>query len=154
MNTYLLIVPNESITFQTNDDKVAMACCLVLGQGQAASIRVDEASGIEIKIPSLTIFDKNASENIEDYLKMTLGDYLTKNEKDISECLSTFAYTTLDTRKVFDAKLNATKEADKNKFLSKHEEKNRGQFSRWVSLAWSYSRALQNKGFMEGISKN
>jgi len=152
--TYLLLVPNESITFKTDDDKVAMACALILGGGQTGVIRMDEASGIEIKIPSLTIFDTNASETIELYLEMTLAKYLPAHEKEMGKCLETFAYTTLDNRKAFDEKLFAKKESERNKFLANHAEKNQGQYSRWVTLAWSYARAINNKNFMESVSKN
>lgn len=155
MNTYQLLVPNENITFKTDDDKVAMATCLILAQGQAQAIRLDQASGIEVRIPSLTIFNENASEDIEKFLGSPLSKYLPYHEKEMAECLASFAYVSIDERKDFDQKVQSFQSVEaKNKFLSKHEEKKRGQYSRWVTLAWSYSRALQNKMFGESISKN
>jgi hypothetical protein len=155
MHTYLFIVPSESITFQTDNDRIAMASCLIIGQGQAAALRIDEVSGIEIKIPSLTIFDEQASKSIENYLGMDLGKFLTENDLKIGECLATFAYTTLDNRKDFDAKFSKMKEVkDKNDFLVKHEKKNRTSMSTWVAVAWSYARAITNKKYMEAINKN
>jgi len=155
MNTYLFIVPNESITFQTDSDCIAMASCLIIGQGQAAAMRIDEVSGIEIKIPSLTIFDQEASKSIENYLGMDLGKFLEQNDLKIGECLATFAYTTLANRKDFDAKFNKLKEVkDKNDFMIKHEKKNRTSMSSWIAVAWSYARAITNKKYMEAINKN
>jgi len=155
MNTYQFIVPNEQITFQTDDDKVAMASCLILGQGQAGALRLDEISGIEIKIPSLTVFDKDASKLIDDYLGTNLGDYLESNELKIAECLSSFAYTTISNRNDFDKKINKFIDMkSKNEFLTKHEKKMRQSVAAWVFTAWSYSRAITNKNIMQGVSKN
>lgn len=155
LNVYQLLVPNESITFKSDDDKVAMATCLILAQGQAAAIRLDKSTGIEVRIPSLTIFNENASEDIEKFLGSPLSKFLPMNEQKMSDCLASFAYVSIDERKDFDNKLYSFQSSEaKNKFLGKHEEKKRGQYSRWVSLAWSYSRALQNKMFGESISKN
>jgi len=155
MHTYQFIVPNEAITFQTDNDRIAMASCLIIGQGQAGALRIDEVSGIEIKIPSLTVFDKDASKLIDDYLGTNLGDFLESNELKIAECLESFAYSTLENRKDFDKKKSKFIDMRaRNEFLMKHEKKMRQSVAAWVSTAWSYSRAILNKNIMQGVSKN
>ena len=155
MHTYNFITPSDPITFKTDDDKVAMAACLIIGQGQAGALRLDEVSGIEIKIPSLTIFDKDASKTIENYLGIDLGKYLEQNEPKIAECLASFAYTTMEDRAKFDKEFSKiTDPKKKNEFLIKHDKKKRTSVSQWCNTAWSYARAINNKIAMEAISKN
>lgn len=155
MYTYEFITPSDAITFKTDDDKIAMAACLIIGQGQAAASRLDDVSGIEIKIPSLTIFDKEASKTIENYLKTDLGTYLEKNEIKIAECLASFAYTKISDREKFDKEFAKITDAQKkNQFLANHAKKKCTSMSQWCVTAWSYARAINNKAVMESISKN
>jgi len=152
MNVYDLLTPNEQITFKAKDDKVAMACCLVLGGGQVGAQRTSE-DGEVVKIPSLTIFNKNASKDIEAYLGCTLSEYLKNNEHDIADCFSSFCYSTVMNRHLFDIRLkNITDEKKKIEYKEKHVKKYRKSVAKWVETAWSYHNALINKMKMEKVA--
>ena len=153
MEVYELLTPNEQITFIAKDDKVAMACCLVLGGGQCGCQKIDE-KGKVITIPSLTVFNKNASEDIEKFLGETLAKYFEKNEQDMADCFFTFAYSTVMNRHLFDIGLkNCINEKAELDYRTKHEAKKRKSVAKWVSTAWSYGNALRNKIKMEQVAK-
>jgi hypothetical protein len=153
MNIYELITPSDSITFKTDDDKVAYSCALILGSGKAGCSRRDENNN-EVSIPSLLLFDSEPETTIKEYLGETLDEFLDSHKQKIIDCFKSFAYGSIEDRKTYDDALEAITDDEKRKeFQSKHEDRNRTSMSRWVQGAWNIAKKLEEK-MLESTEKN
>lgn len=141
MNTYEFITPSDRITFKAQDDKIAYACALVLGNGKAGCKKSDGTN-----LQTMLMCHPEPMEPITSFLGKNLDDFIEGNLLLISECLESFAYTSITGREQYDRELEAISDLDeKQKFKLKHEDANRTSMSKWVQQAWIYGELLKNK---------
>jgi len=145
MNIYEFITPSDPITFKTEDDKVAFACALILGQGKAGCNRYDENNN-KISLGTLLMFASKEviDKEIDEKLGCELDDFIKNNKPEIKACFESFTYGGLEDRKTYDDAIEAITDPDKLKeFKSKHEDRNRTSLSRWVQSAWNIANKLK-----------
>lgn len=136
--TYEFITMSDKITFLADDDKIAYATVLLIGNGKAGCTREDGES-----IPTMLMFDRNATETAKQYLGEDIDTFIDTNQEKVAECLLSFAYIGFGDREYFDKALAATKdEAERKEFLTKHENDKRTSMSKWVAYAWKLGGKL------------
>lgn len=139
MNIYEFITPSDPITFKADDDKVAFACALLLGNGKAGC---DNKTTGE-SIPTMLMFSKDPDKEIENFIGGDFKDFIETNKQKIKECFNSFAYGSVSDRQTFDDACEAITDTEKLKvFKAKHEDKNRSSMSQWVKGAWSYAERM------------
>ena len=142
-NIYQFVTPSDPITFLADDDKVAFACALLLGNGKACCYRNDE-NGNEVNIPSMLMFVKNPEEVITEELGMDFDKFWDQNKSKIKACFNSFAYGSVQDRKTYDAAIEAITDFEKLKeFKAKHEDDNRSSMSKWVQGAWDMAEKIK-----------
>lgn len=135
MNYYEFITPSDTITFKTDNDKVAYFCALLLGNGKAGCKNLTS----EESLPTMLMFSDDPEKKIKDFIGSDLKEFLDNNKPAIAECFKSFAYATFRERPVYDATLEAIKDPIKHQeFKLLHEDVNRTSMSRWVLGAWQY----------------
>lgn len=145
MDIYEFITPSDSITFKSDDDKVAFSCTLLLGSGKAGCERFNE-NNETVSIPSMLAFHPNPTATIKDYLGMGLDEFIIHNEQKIIDCFKSFSYGSVEDRKTYDDALDAITNDEKRKeFKAKHEDRNRTSMSRWVQGAWNMAQNLEKR---------
>lgn len=154
MNLYEFITTADQITFYADNDKVALVVSLLIGNGAAFCKRCDDEN---IKIPSNTVFNTNSAKEIDDFLGQPLAEFIRDENNEIlmSNALNSFAYVSPDKRKSFDKELSKhTTPRQINDFKTKHEDKKRISLQRYVNIAWSYGRSLENKIKTQKLNEN
>lgn len=142
MTTYELVTTSDAITFKANNDNIAFACAVFLGEGQAGCVNTDSGDSLE----TILMFVPNALEIVKKQLGTTISDFIDENLVEISEAFTSFAYTSPAERQVYDDAIAAISDPNKLKeFKEKHEDKNRSSMSQWVKLAWQYGESLIKK---------
>lgn len=142
MNIYEFVTPSDPITFKTDDNKIAFACSILLGNGKAGCNNITTGD----KLNTFLMFSPNPEKDIEAILGCGLSDYLDKNVIKIADCFLSFAYGTPSERKTYDMACEAI--TDENKlieFKKKHEDNERTSMSKWVQSAWSIGNSLKKK---------
>jgi hypothetical protein len=135
---YEFITPSDPITFLANNDKIAIAASIIMGEGKAGC---NDENGKSI--PTMYLFHPDPLPEIEKDLELPFSDFIELNKKEISECLLSFSYTSIEDRKQYDDAIAAITDKKKLKvFKAKHEDRNRSSMSKWVQSAWDYGDAL------------
>lgn len=139
MNIYEFITPSDPITFKADDDKVAFACALILGNGKAGCTNLKTGD----KIPTLLMFAQDPDKNITEFIGCDLDGFVEANKPKIAECFKSFAYGSKSDRETFDDACEAITDPEKLKqFKAKHEDKNRSSMSQWVKAAWQHGERM------------
>lgn len=139
MNIYEFITPSDPITFKSDDDKVAFACSLLLGNGQAGC----ENKSTGESLPTMLMFVADPNKEIEKFIGEDFKSFIHANKPKIKACFDSFAYGSVSERKTYDDALEAITDPEKLKeFKAKHEDKNRTSMSKWVKGAWQYAERL------------
>lgn len=129
---YELVTPSDPITFLAPDDKIALVCAVLLGNGNAGCTRED---GVDVQ--SMWMFHPNPMPEIEKILGEPMGDFIENQRKSIAECFQSFAYGSFSDRKQYDAAISAITDPGKLKqFKETHEDTQRTSMSKWVKAAW------------------
>lgn len=137
MNIYEFITPSDPITFKSDNDKVAFACALLLGNGKAGC--KNKTTGENL--PTMLMFSTNPDKNIQDFIGGDFKEFLETNKPQIAECFKSFTYGSVSDRQTFDDACEVITNPEKLKeFKAKHEDKNRSSLSQWVKAAWDYSK--------------
>jgi hypothetical protein len=143
MNIYEFVTPSDPITFKTDDDKVAYACAVVLGNGKAGCHRHDE-KGNEVNLNTMLMLCADPEPVIKEDLGMSLDEFLDKNRLKMAECFLSFAYGSVSDRITYDDAMAAITDEEKRKeFKAKHEDRNRSSMSKWVKYAWQVGENLK-----------
>ena len=144
MHTYEFITPSDPITFKADDDKVAFACAVLLGDGKAGCHRME--NGEQINIPSMLMFNPNAEKVMDDYVGGNFESWLKENKPKMCEAFNSFSYGGMEDRKQFDDAIEAITDPVKLKeFKAKHEDRNRSSMSQWVKYAWQLGEKMSKK---------
>ncbi len=139
MDIYEFFVPSDPITFKANDDKIAFACALILGNGKAGC--KNKRTGEDL--PTMLVFMEEPEKVIEDFIGGDFKEFVEINKSKIAECFKSFAYGSVYDRMTFDDACEAITEPEKLKeFKAKHEDKNRTSMSTWVQSAWKYGEQM------------
>lgn len=139
MNIYELITPSDPITFKAKDDKIAYACAILLGGGQAGCENKTTGENLQ----TLIMFAPEPVEIVQEYIGSTISDFLDDNKAEIKECFESFAYGSVSDRETYDSAIESI--TDKKKleaFKKKHEDKNRSSMSQWVKSAWEIAENM------------
>ena len=135
MNIYELITPSDPITFKADDDKIAFACAVILGNGKAGCTNTNTGDSI----PTMLMFAKDPEKDIAEFIGGDMSEFIKTNNKKVSECFKSFAYGSASDRRTYDDACEAITDTEKLKeFKAKHEDKNRSSLSQWVKAAWEY----------------
>ena len=152
---YELVTPSDTVTFAANDDLIAYAVTLIVGQGKAGITKLtdknlDNQENFPYQ-PFIAFMNKHHSDMIiQDAFGCKLEEYVEDIEvrKKIAECMNSFAYGDLESRIVFDEAMEAIDDpAKREKFRKGHEDRNRTSMSQIVKGAWDYAEQL--KGYIE-----
>ncbi len=141
MNLYEFVTPSDAITFKAINDKVAYMVAILMGNGKAGCNKEGGES-----IPTMLMFDPTPEKTIDEYLGMQGSKFVKDNNDNIADSLLSFAYGTFASREVFDKAFAAcASDEDRDKFLKKHETKNRTSMSQWVKAAWDAGKKIKAK---------
>jgi len=139
MNIYDFITPSDPITFKAKDDKIALCCALLIGNGKVSCKNLDTGKSV----PSLLIFSDNPEKAIDDFLGENPKEFINSNKSNIIECLESFAYVTHYNRARYDADCASQKDLEElKKFKDRHEERKRTSTSGWVKAAWDFAQEM------------
>lgn len=142
MNIYELITPSDPITFKAENDKIAFACALLLGEGKAGC----ENKTTGGRVPSLLMFNPDPEKEIADFIGGDFREFMDANTLGISDAFLSFAYGSVSDRVTYDDACSAITDIDKlNEFKAKHEDKNRSSMSQWVKSAWKIGASIKAK---------
>jgi hypothetical protein len=138
---YEFITPSDPITFKADDDKIAIAVSLLLGNGKAGCRKEDGES-----LPTMYLFHSDPLPEIEKSLGESLETFIDSNKDAIATAFDSFAYGSIEDRKQYDDATEAiTDPAKLEEFKSKHEDRHRSSMSQWVQMAWKYGKAMRAK---------
>lgn len=139
MNTYELINPSDAITFKAENDQIAYATCLMVGQGLYGAERIED--GHKVNVPAFLVQTKNAPEHMKNYLGMDPEEFMKIHKNEIVASCASFMYGTLEIREAIDSSMNAlTDPQAKKEFLIAHEEAHRTSLNKIVAKAWIIGR--------------
>lgn len=139
---YEFITPSDPITFVSENDKIAFFCSLILGKGKAGMRKENDE---EIEMSPMFLFHPDPLPIIENYLGCGIDEFGDQNSEAVSSCFLSFAYGSIEDRKIFDDAISAITDTEKLKdFKSKHEDRNRTSLSQWVKAAWQYGESFAN----------
>ena len=143
---YKLINPSDTITFIASDHKLAFAAAVYLGSGKVGVRCVDHP---DATIPALCAFSPKPIKIIEEYLGDNINIFINKNAEAMAVCYESFAYVSIEGRRMYDAACAAITDQEKlAEFKAKIEDERRTSMSRWVLAAWKYAeyfKELSNK---------
>jgi hypothetical protein len=96
---YELSNPSDQITFEADDDKVASACCLILGHGNYGLNRDGET------VVPIFLFAKEPEVVawLEEHGLKELGEFMDAHAAQMAECLSSSAVCSVADRKAMKA---------------------------------------------------
>ena len=137
-NTYSFITPSDPITFKAENDKVAIAVALLVGNGKAGCHKEDDTS-----LPTMYLFHPDPMPEIEKDLGQPLDNFIETNKQSIKESLASFAYGRFTDRVQYDKALECiTDDAKREEFKKTHEDEQRTSMSTWVKYAWDLAEEI------------
>lgn len=140
MNIYKFVTPSDPITFKANNDKVAYACTLFLGNGKTGCENCTSGESL----PTMLMFSSDPDKDIQDFIGGDFGEFLESNKEEMKECFKTFAYGSVSDRQTYDDACEAITDSEKLKeFKLKQEDKNRTSMSQWVLSAWKLADRMK-----------
>lgn len=148
MNLYSFITPSDAINFKAENDKVAFAAAVILGNGKAGCKR--DENGKEINLHTMLMFYN--TEQIESTIKEQLGgvtieEFLDNNYKAIAEAFDSFRYSRSesDRNRIDEEYNNISDPNEKLEWKKRHEDEERSSLTKWVQSAWNYANAIDKK---------
>lgn len=141
MMIYEVINPSDMVTFLSDDDKIAYACTVLVGNGRygCKNLETHESLPCLLLFVSAEEFEQLAA----DYLGEAFGSFIHNNREVIKGVLSSFSYCSAKDRRTYDDAISAiTDPAQLAAFKAKHDDKNRTSMNQIVNRAWDISKGI------------
>ena len=142
--TYEFITTGDAVTFIAPNDKIALACTIMVGEGKAGCQRYEGREIVDLEAMTANVTDPTRA--IESRLQTTLKKFIQENSSEMVKCFYSFAYGTIDGRAKYDAAIAELRDPNKLQEWKKvHEEANRTSLTTTVLSAWELGDAIKKQ---------